>query len=107
VPSMRVLLAFVGLCMVTLVGCEASIDSMTIYSLDGEFTPGMDKPWPGETFKQYPVLGKTDVASPEGRRAILAALKKGIAEAKKDSTVACSGRITASVWCAAAGGSST
>jgi hypothetical protein len=58
----RVLMALVGLSVTALIGCEASIDSMTVYALDGEFTPGISKPRPGETFHDYPVLGKTEVA---------------------------------------------
>jgi len=82
-------LTFVGLSVFAFVGCEASIDSMTLYSLDGDFMPGMSKPWPGETFQQYPVLGKTDVTSPDDRRAILTAVKRGIAEADEHSHIMC------------------
>jgi hypothetical protein len=85
----RVLMALVGLSVTALIGCEASIDSMTVYALDGEFTPGISKPRPGETFHDYPVLGKTEVSSPDDRRAILAAIKKGIAEANANVQVAC------------------
>jgi hypothetical protein len=70
---------------VAVAGCgggwsDPPIDSMTLYSLDGTFTPGYDKPRKGETFQHYPVLGKTDIASAADRRAILNAVKKGIAE---------------------------
>jgi hypothetical protein len=59
---------------------DVPIESMTLYSLDGNFTPGYDKPYKGEAFHDYPVLGKTDIASPADRRAILAAVLKGIEE---------------------------
>jgi len=59
---------------------DIPIDSMTLYSLDASFTPGLDKPFKGETFYEYPALGKTDIASPDDRREVLAAILKGIKE---------------------------
>jgi hypothetical protein len=66
-----------------LAGCQdpelsIPIDSMTVYSLDGRDRD--KKPPAGEMFHRFPVLGKVDIASPEDRAAILAAIKKGIAK---------------------------
>ena len=69
--------------LATLAGCgdsDGPIESMTLYSLNGEDSPRPDKPWKGETFHGFGVLGKTDVPSPSDRLAILAAVKKGIAQ---------------------------
>ena len=62
------------------VALDVPIESMTLYSLDGNFTPGYDKPRKGAVFHDYPVLGKTNVASAADRRTILAAILKGIEE---------------------------
>jgi hypothetical protein len=65
-------------------GCRGnSIDSMTLYSLDGTFD--LEKKPEGEVFHGYPVLGKTQLESAEDRRIILAAAKKGIAEREGDT----------------------
>lgn len=68
-----------------LAGCgggdaDGPIESMTLYSLNGEDFPSPDKPWKGETFHGFGVLGKAEVSSPSDRLAILAAAKKGIAQ---------------------------
>jgi hypothetical protein len=75
----------------TLAGCQRPagdlpIESMTLYSLDGTYAPEVSKPFKGETFHTYPVLGKTEIASPVDRREILAAVQKGIEEGKAITT---------------------
>jgi hypothetical protein len=81
-PRMLVfLLAFATLA--ALAGCgdpDGPIESMTVYSLNGEDRAPPDKPWKGEQFHGFGVLGKTAIASASDRGAILAAIKKGIAE---------------------------
>lgn len=74
---------------VLLLGCEDAdsripIDSMTVYSLDGMYEPKKDEKPTGEMFHGYPVLGKTGIAAPKDRSAILAAIKKGIAKSNGD-----------------------
>jgi hypothetical protein len=69
--------------LLALAGCsdpDGPIDSMTLYSLNGEDSLQPDKPWKGETFHGFGVLGKAEVTSPSDRLAILAAVKKGIAQ---------------------------
>jgi hypothetical protein len=53
---------------------------MTLYSLNGEESYPPNKPWKGEKFHGFGVLGKTEVSSPSDRLDILAAVKKGIAQ---------------------------
>jgi hypothetical protein len=72
----------VGVLRSTFVDDNGPIDSMTVYSLDGTFHPMSGAKPPGETFHRYPVLGKVDIESPRDRAAILAAVKRGIAEYK-------------------------
>jgi hypothetical protein len=86
------------LCCVCLLACEdhlnrahsipdpahsIPIDSMTVYSLDGNDSPNPDEKPRGEMFHSFRVLGKVDIASPKDRTAILAAIKEGIAKADK------------------------
>jgi hypothetical protein len=66
---------------------EAPVDSMTLYSLDSlhevdewDKKPRGEEKAKGELFHRFPVLGKTDITSAADRRAILAAVKKGIAK---------------------------
>jgi hypothetical protein len=79
----RLLVVLVSLAtLAALAGCgdpDGPIDSMTVYSLNGEDSPRPDKPWKGEQFHTFGVLGKTDIASASDRAAILAAIKKGVA----------------------------
>jgi hypothetical protein len=77
-----VVAAFV-LLFAMLIGCgrqEAPIDAMTLFSLDGNYTPEDGKQPPSEMFNGYPVLGKLEIASPNDRLAILRAVQRGIAE---------------------------
>jgi hypothetical protein len=63
-------------------GCGESldpIDSMTVFSLDGTYNSGGGTKPKGAMFHDYPVLGKTDIASASDRIAILRAVHKGIA----------------------------
>jgi hypothetical protein len=82
----RALTRFAGLLLgLSVAGCQDAdaripIDSMTLYSLDAEHELGLDEKPTGETFHNYPVLGKTDVADPKDHTAILVAIKKGIAQ---------------------------
>jgi len=67
-----------------LLGCQdadsrIAVDSMTVYSLDGTYHRQKGQKPPAETFHGYPVLGKVDIAAKD-RTAILAAVKKGIAQ---------------------------
>lgn len=63
-----------------------SPDSLTLYSIDGnDYRPG-EEPKTNESFHGYPVLGKVEVKDPENREAIIAALRKGIADS--DGTMA-------------------
>jgi hypothetical protein len=59
---------------------EEPVESMTRYSLDGTSMKHPGKNETLEMFHSFPVLGKTDIASTADRRAILAAVKKGIAK---------------------------
>jgi hypothetical protein len=82
--SRRVMSRFGLLCLV-LLGCQDAdskipIDSMTVYSLDGMYEGGATGKPAGDTFHDYPVLGKVDIASPKDRTAILVAVKKGISQ---------------------------
>src|SRR5207248_3305054 len=53
-------------------------EKLTLYSIDGNsYNPG-EGPKTDETFHGYAVLGKIDVADPEKRKEIMAALKEGI-----------------------------
>src|SRR5947199_5846779 len=61
---------------------SGSIDSMTLYSLDGTFDFEGGKKPEGEAFHNYPVLGQLDVTSLKDRREIVNAVKQGIAEYK-------------------------
>jgi hypothetical protein len=77
-------LAGLLLCLL-LLGCQDAdtripIESMTVYSLDGTYEARDNKTPTGEMFHDYPVLGKTDIADPRDRTAILVAVKKGIAQ---------------------------
>jgi hypothetical protein len=84
-------LAGLLLCLL-LLGCQDAdtripIESMTVYSLDGNYDKyyARDNKTPtGEMFHDHPVLGKTDIADPKDRTAILVAIKKGIAESDGD-----------------------
>jgi hypothetical protein len=60
------------------------IDSLTVYSLDGNDERGDEKPR-GEMFHSFQVLGKVDIASPKDRTAILAAIKQGMAKGDQSS----------------------
>jgi hypothetical protein len=79
------LYSLIVISFLALIGCnrrsfDGAVDSMTLYSLDGDYDPIHGKPWKGEMFHEHPVLGKTDIASAADRRAILAAVKQGIAQ---------------------------
>jgi hypothetical protein len=86
------------LCCVCLLACEhrraysipdpdlsIPIDSMTVYSLDGNNLPSREGKSPGESFHGFRVLGKVDIASPKDRTAIAAAIKEGIAKGAQGS----------------------
>jgi hypothetical protein len=69
--------------LLTLAGCgdpDGPIESMTLYSLDGQTHFSQKKPWKGEKFHGFGVIGKTEIASASDRLAILTAVKKGIAQ---------------------------
>jgi hypothetical protein len=69
--------------LLVLAGCgdpDGPIESMTLYSLNGEDQPPPNKPWKGETFHGFGVVGKTEIASASDRLAILTAVKRGIAQ---------------------------
>jgi hypothetical protein len=78
-------LVAVAVSLLALAGCgdaDGPIESMTLYSLDGDesMPPPPAKPRNGEKFHGFGVLAKTEVSSPADRLAILAAVKKGIAQ---------------------------
>ncbi len=55
-----------------------SVESMTLYSLDGGDPVLPDEKAKGELFHQFSVLGKTKITSAADRRAILAVVQKGM-----------------------------
>jgi hypothetical protein len=61
-------------------------DKLTLYSIDGRYYPRLKKDYSGEVFDHCPVLGKTDIASIDARKQLIAALNDGIAQS--DGTMA-------------------
>jgi hypothetical protein len=82
-PTTLMLAAIVSLFATFLAGCghrDAPIESLTLYSLDGEYLAGEGEAPKGEMFQGFPVLGKTEIASASDRVEILTAVKNAIGE---------------------------
>ena len=57
-------------------------DSFTLYSIDGSDHPPAEEIEASEYIAGYPVLGKVEISNPESRKALIAALRKGIADSE-------------------------